>query len=176
MKKIGLLTREKISQEIKDGLSKSEACVFISFKKTKAFPVNKVRNSLKTAHAKLFVAKNTLLAKAFKEANDQDVSSLIEGETGIVFAYDKDVVGACKVLVDFSKENETLKLRGGFLKDKKMTADQLQELVKLPPKEVLVGMVVNGFAAPLTGFMATLNQVVVQLLWTLEEIKKKKEK
>jgi large subunit ribosomal protein L10 len=176
MKKIGLLTREKISQEVKEGLAQSQACVFVGFAKTKAFPVNKVRNSLKSAHAKLFVAKNTLLAKAFKDANNQDVSSLIEGETGVVFAYDKDVIAACKVLVDFSKENESLKLRGGFLKDKKITTVELQELVKLPPKEVLLGMVVNGIASPLTGFMATLNQLVVQFLWILEEIKKKKEK
>ncbi|MDD5194739.1 MAG: 50S ribosomal protein L10 [Candidatus Omnitrophica bacterium] len=174
MKKIGLLTREKISQEIQEGLSKSQACVFISFAKTGAFPVNRMRNSLKSANARLFVAKNTLLAKVFKDKGTQDISGLIEGQTGVVFAFDKDVVAACKVLVDFSKENENLKVRGAFLNEKKISAEQLRELVKLPPKEVLIGMVVSSFAAPITGFMSTLNQVVRQFMWTLEEIKKKK--
>ncbi|MBU2102284.1 MAG: 50S ribosomal protein L10 [Candidatus Omnitrophota bacterium] len=175
MKKIGILTRERIVEEIQDSLARSEACVFVGFPKTKAFAINKVRNQLKNANARMFVAKNTLLEKVFKEAASCDIAGLIEGETGVVFAYDKDVVAACKVLVDFSKGNETLKVKGGFLKDKKISQAQLQELVKLPPKEVLRAMAVSSFAAPLTGFMSTLNQVVLKFLWTLEEVKKKKE-
>ena len=85
-------------------------------------------------------------------------------------------VKACKVLADFAKENEAFQIKGGVLKDKKLTAKDVTDLAKLPSKEILLAMAIGAMAAPLTGFLAAMNQIILKFLWVVEEIKKGKEK
>lgn len=174
MKHIGEIVREKIVEELKESLQQSESCFFINFNKVKASSVSQLRNNLRVVKAKVYVAKNSLFAKAF-DAKQDSLTGFLNGETAVIFAYDKDVVKACKALVDFSKENEILQIKGGFLKDKVVTTEELNALAKLPPKEILLAMALSGLASPITGFVSTLNQVMLKFVWVVEEIKKNKE-
>jgi len=174
-KKIGLLTRERIVKEIKQGVKDIEGCFFVSFNKVGAFPLNELRNNLRDSGARIFVTKNSLFKKALGELGWEDVNSLLEAETGIVIIKDNDVVKACKTLVEFTKETETLQLKGGIIKDKRVSSKELGALAKLPSREVLIGMVVFSFASPLCGFLNTLNQIILKFVWVVEEIKKAKE-
>ncbi|MDD5069327.1 MAG: 50S ribosomal protein L10 [Candidatus Omnitrophica bacterium] len=174
MKSVGVITRETITSEIKDSFSNSQACYFLSFNKVKAVVLNNVRGQLHNLGSRIFVAKNSLVKKAFLDIGWDDLNDFVTGETGIVFVYDQDVVETCKKLVAFSKENETLELKGGILKNKRITSKELIELSKLPAREILLGTAVGALASPITGFMTVLNQIVLKFLWTLEEIKKTK--
>lgn len=171
---IGTIVREKVVSELKENLSQSEGCFFVNFNKVKAFSISQLRNNLRTIKSKVCVAKNSLLSKAF-DANSESIASFISGETAVIFVYDKDVVKTAKALVDFAKENEILKVQGGFLNNKAVSQADLNALAKLPPKEVLLGMAVSGLASPITGFVSTLNQVMLKFVWTVEAIKKNKE-
>lgn len=174
MKTVGLDVKEKIITEVKQSIKDSQGCFFINFNKVKASAVSQLRNNLRDCGAKVFVAKNSLLKLAFDQHAKDDLDGFLAQETAIVFVYDKDIVKTCKSLVDFTKENEALQLRGGFLKKDKITAEGLTALAKLPPKEVLLGMAVSAIASPLTGFVAALNQIVLKFVWVVEEIKKQK--
>jgi large subunit ribosomal protein L10 len=175
MKRIGLLTREKIVEEIQKRLEEAEACFFVNFSKVDAFSLNLLRNDLRKNNASLFVSKDTLFRRAFQNCGYQDLNGLLENETGIVFVYDKDIVKASKIVVDFSKEHENFKIKGGFLGKDKITSEQLAAIAKLPSKEVILAMATSAIASPLTGFLVTLNNIILQFLWLIEEIKKKKE-
>jgi len=176
MKRIGQVAREKIIEEIRADCKKSEGCFFISFNKVKAASISKLRNSLRVNASHVYVAKNALLQKAFDEVDKQGLVGFVNGETGVVFVYDKDIVKTCKALVDFAKENEILQLKGGFLKNRKVTTEEVTALAKLPSKEVLLGMAVGALAAPITGILSTFNQIILKFVWALEEVKKTKEK
>jgi large subunit ribosomal protein L10 len=173
MKTVGSQIKEIIIDDIKKGIQTSEGCFFINFNKVKASAVSSLRIALKTSNAKIYVAKNSLLKRALENGGKKDLDALLAQETGLVFIYDKDVVKTAKALVDFSKENEVIQLRGGFIKEQKISPEGLSALAKLPPKEVLLGMAVSGLASPLTGFLSTMNQVMLKFVWVIEEIKKK---
>jgi len=175
-KRIGLVTREKIVEEFKEKAKDTQGCLFVSFNKVQAFAANSLRNNLKDAGAKVFVTKNSLLKRATKDLDWQGVDEFFDSETGAVFIYDEDIVKSCKVLVDFKKENESLSLKGGFIKDKKITAKEINSLAKLPPREILLGQAVSAIASPLTGFLSSLNQIILKFVWAVEEIKKTKDK
>lgn len=175
MKKIGLLVREQIVDEVKAKVKESEACFFINFNKIEAFPINSIRNNLKGVDSSVFITKNSLVKKVFKDLERPEAEEFLEGETGLVFVYDKDIVKAAKILVDFSKENENLQIKGGFLKEKKLDPKEFGALAKLPSKEVLLGMALNVMASPLTGFLTSLKQVILKFVWAIEEVKKTKE-
>lgn len=174
MKTIGLLVRERIIEEIKEKAKDTNACFFVGFKKVDAFSVNVMRNNLLGTGAKMMVAKNSLFKKAFEDLGWGKLNGVLDSETGVVFAYDQDIVRSCKVIVDFSKDNENVVVKGGFLKDKLISVAEVDALAKLPSKEILLGMALSGLASPLTGFLSTLNQIVLKFLWVVEEIKKKK--
>lgn len=175
IKKIGLLTREKIVEELKQGLKATDGCFFVNFNKVAAFPLNELRNNLRASGAKIFVTKNSLFERTLKELKWEDIDSLLGTETGVVIVNNDDVVGACKILVDFSKESETLQLKGGVIQDKRVSSKELSAIAKLPSREVLIGQIVSSFASPLSGFLNTLNQMILKFVWVVEEIKKIKE-
>ena len=174
-KKIGLLTRGRIVEELKQGVKDTEGCFFVGFNKVGAFPFNELRNNLRDSGARVFVAKNSLFRKALGELGWEDVNSLLEAETGVVVIKEDDIVKACKILVEFTKETETLQLKGGVIKDKRVSPKELSALAKLPSREVLIGTVVSTFASPLRSFLNTLNQIILKFVWVVEEIKKAKE-
>lgn len=174
MKRIGVVVREKIVDEIKENIKEAEGCFFLNFNRVKALSVSQLRNNLRTTGASIYVAKNSLLEKAFDDRKEA-LSTLVSQETAVVFIHDKDIVKTCKALVDFAKENEILQIKGGFIKDKPVTSEEVNALSKLPPKEILLGMAVSGIASPLTSFVSTLNQIVLKFVWAIEEIKKSKE-
>jgi large subunit ribosomal protein L10 len=159
---------------VRQNIQNAQGYFFINFNKVKADALGRLRNNLSDCNTKVFVTKNSLFKIAIADKIKGSSSELLCGETAIVFIYDKDIVKACKTLVDFSKENEVLQLKGGFLGEQPLTSEELITLAKLPPKEMLMGMVVNGFAAPVTGFLCVLNQVILKFVWVIEEIKKQR--
>jgi len=174
VKKIGLLTRERIVDDLKQTIAKADACFFIGFNKVAAFSFNQLRNDLTKAGAKVFITKNSLFKRAFKDLEWHNREELLDKETGAVVVYDKDVVKTCKILVDFAKENEVLSVKGASIGTKNITSKDVQAMAKLPAKEVLLGMAVSGLAAPITGFANCLNQVILKFLWAILEINKVK--
>ncbi|MFH1518998.1 MAG: 50S ribosomal protein L10 [Candidatus Omnitrophota bacterium] len=176
VKKIGLLTRERIVEGLKQGIKDTESYFFISFNKLGAFPLNQLRNNLRDSGARILVAKNSLFERALKDLGWEDIGSLLKAETGIVVIKDHDLVKACKILVDFAKESEVMQLKGGVIKERRISPKEINTLAKLPSREVLISQVVSSFAAPLSGFLNTLNQVILKFVWVVEEIKKVKER
>lgn len=174
MKKIGLLVREKIIEELKERVSNAEGCFFIGFNKIEASSFSDLRNNLKPLGAYVFITKNSLFKRALEELKWKEINNFFEGETGVVLINDKDVATPCKILVDFAKETEILKLKGGVIKEKSLSPKEMVTLAMLPPKDILLSMVVSSLASPLTGFLSSLNQIILKFVWVIEEIKKKK--
>ncbi len=175
VKKIGLLTRERIVEGLRQSIKETEGYFFVCFNKVGAFPLNQLRNNLRESGARILVAKNSLFERALGDLGWEDIKSLLEAETGIVVIKDCDVVKACKILVDFAKESEVMQLKGGVIKERRISPKEMNALAKLPSREILIGQVVSSLAAPLSGFLNTLNQVIVKFVWVVEEIKKAKE-
>ena len=72
------------------------------------------------------------------------------GPTAIAFLEtDGDPVAVAKALSDTARTTKVLAVRGGVLEGRVMTADEVNELAKLPPLDVLRGQVLGAVAAPL---------------------------
>ncbi|MCF7908783.1 MAG: 50S ribosomal protein L10 [Candidatus Omnitrophica bacterium] len=175
VKKVGLITRERIVEDLKEKINGSSGCFFIGFNKVGAFGFNKLRNELAKAGAKIFITKNSLFKRAFKDLDWKDSDDILDKETGAVLVYDDDVVKTCKIIVDFAKESETLQVKGATIQEKKIGPKDVQAMAKLPPRETLLAMAVSGLAAPITGFATCLNQVILKFVWVVAEIRKTKD-
>ena len=92
---------------------------------------------------------------AIKNTNFEMLDKLFVGPTSI--AYSDDPVSTSKVLVDFAKDNENLKILGGAMGEKELTVDEIKTLASLPSLEVMRSMFLNLLVSTQTKIVCTLN-------------------
>jgi large subunit ribosomal protein L10 len=100
-----------------------------------------IRTTLREKKTKLRIVRNRLTMKAFNDLGLKEAQKLFLGPTCIVDA--DDPVTAAKVAVELvEKFNKSLKLAGGVLEGKILSADEVKSLAKSKTKPQLIGDVV----------------------------------
>ncbi len=61
-----------------------------------------------------------------------------------------------KALLDYAKSSKKLIVKGGFFGGKAFTSKQVEELSQLPPKDVLISMVIGLIASPISNLIGTV--------------------
>ncbi len=173
MKKISEVFKEVSASRIKNNLKSSEGIFVINYLKLSSPDMSALRQSLRDSKARLFVVKNTVARRALKDSGLEAIVNTVEGPCGLVFAKEEPV-SISKVLCDFLKTHEQLKLQGGFLQEKVLTKNDIEALAKLPSKDVLRAQVVGALNAPISGFVNVLSQTLKKLVYCLEQIKQTK--
>jgi len=153
----------------------SEGVFITSFKGFTVAESNEIRKLIRDKGGEFRVVKNTLIRLASKDTPAQPLNDYIEGPTALVIAY-QDPVEIAKVLNKFIKDHPSLKLRGFVIKGKGFKGEALEELVKLPPKEVLLSQVLGTLQAPIANFIGVLSAIIRNFLYVLKAIEEKKAK
>lgn len=174
MKKLGLLFKETSEGMIRTSLSESNTVFIIKYSKLSSPDLTSLRQSLKGSQADLFVVKNSVARRALKAAGLDSLLKSVEGPCGMVFIKDEPV-GISKVLCNFAKEHENLKLEAGLLKDKVLSSKDIEALAKLPSREVLRAQVVMTLNSPISSLVIVLNQTLKKFVICLDQIRQKKD-
>lgn len=173
-KKIGELYRDLVSSELRRRLEGSTDIFLFSYKKLKSVEMTNLRKNLKTAGASILVTKNSFIKRAFETAGKpSEAFSLVDGPMAMVFVKD-DPVTVSKVLMNFVKQYEAISVRGGFLAERLLTAEDIKRLSTLPSRQALYAQVASTLNAPIGKLASTLNQIVAKLVYALSAIKDKK--
>jgi len=142
------------------GLLKSAQSVVLSdFTGLDVAAISDLRRQCREAGIRYRVVKNTLAKRAVEDAGMNELTPLLEGPNAWA-VHESDQVVAAKVLHDFAKDNESLKIRAGFMEGRLLSIDELQALAKLPSREVLLAQVVGTLAAPMSGFAGVLTALL----------------
>ena len=91
-------------------------------------------------------------------------------EIALVLGY-KDEVSPAKLVWQTSKTNQNLKIIGGFMNNKLMTAEEVATLAQLPSREELLAKMVGSMASPMSGFLTVLQGNIKGLVRVLSQIK-----
>jgi large subunit ribosomal protein L10 len=73
---------------------------------------------------------------------------------------DTDPVAAAKILSNYAEKIETFEIKAGFVDGKVLDKDGVNELAKLPSKEVLIGKVLGSLQSSLYSLAYVLQAVV----------------
>src|SRR5205823_808234 len=115
------------------------------------------------------VVKNTLGRIAAKESGNEALLALLEGPTAIAFLEaDGDMVAVAKALSDSARQTRILTIRGGVLQGKVISGDEVGELAKLPPLDVLRGQVLGAIVAPLTSLLGLVTAPLQNLVGLID--------
>jgi large subunit ribosomal protein L10 len=145
--------------EFSDLLSRAQSIVLADFTGLNVAAVSQLRRRCRAAGVEYKVVKNTLARRAVERAGIQDLSALLEGPNAWA-VHPGDQVAAAKVLVDFAKEHEVFKIRGGLVEGRVLTHKELVALAKLPGRDVLLAQVLGTLQAPMAGFAGALAAVL----------------
>jgi large subunit ribosomal protein L10 len=173
MKKIGKLVKEISVNRIQERLKSANSVFVLKYSGLSSPDLSTLRLSLKGANAKLFVVRNKITRRSLEGLEFKDLARFIDGPCGFVFAKDEPV-GVSKVLCDFLKTHEQMKLEGGALKDRILEKKDIEALAKLPSKEVLRAQVVGALNAPILKLVMVLNGNLRKVVCCLDQIKQKK--
>lgn len=158
--------------ELAEKLKGSCAGVVVSYKGINVADDTKLRKDLRESGVEYTVVKNTLLRRAAAEAGLDLPDDVLEGTTAIAISKD-DHVAAARILCEFANKNKYFKAKSGFVEGKVITENEVNELAKLPTKEVLIAKALGGFNAPISGFVSVLNGTIRSLAIVLNAIAEK---
>jgi large subunit ribosomal protein L10 len=173
MKKLGLLFKEISENRIKNNLKESNSVFIVKYSGLSSPALTHLRQSLKNSNASLFVVKNSIARRALKNSGLEPFIEAIEGPCGLIFVKEEPV-NASRVLYDFSRDHEQLRLEGGILKDEILTRVDIERLSRLPTKEILRIQVILALKSPMASLAIVLNQVLRKFIYCLEQVKNKK--
>lgn len=160
--------KEQVINELAESLSKSTIVIATDYRGLTAKDMVQLRRHLREAGVDYKVAKNTLTKFAAEKTGRTQMNELLLGPMAIAFGYDDEVKPA-KVLNDFIKSSgSTLKITGGLLGDKMLTAADVTYLASIPPKEVLIARLVGQLASPIQNLHYLLSSPIRGLLYTLQ--------
>ncbi len=164
--------KKQIVAELAEKLKSACAGVIVDYKGINVADDTKLRKELREAGVDYSVVKNTLLSRAAKEAGLEGLDPVLEGTTALAVSKE-DHVAAARILCKFAETNKSIKPKAGFVEGKTIDVAEVENLAKLPTKEVLVAKALGGLNAPITGFVTVLNGTMKGLVVALNAIAEK---
>jgi large subunit ribosomal protein L10 len=142
--------KKRVVEELTERLRASESLIIADYRGLTMPQIDKLRSELLEHGARFQVVKNTLTRRAAEAAGADALLTLLEGPTAIAFLEsDGDPVAVAKALGAAARETRVLAVRGGLLEGRAITADDVDNLAKLPPLDQLRGQVLGAITAPL---------------------------
>jgi large subunit ribosomal protein L10 len=143
--------KERVVTELVERLRTAETLIVADYRGLSMTEIDNVRSELLKHGARFSVVKNTLTRRAAEAAGIDSLVALLEGPTAIAFLESGgDPVAVAKALGDAARTTRVLAVRGGMLEGSPITAEDVANLAKLPPAELLRSQLVNAVAGPLT--------------------------
>jgi len=165
--------KASIISELSGSFQKSKFAVVTDYCGLTVSQLQNIRIELRKCDAEIRVAKNTFLKRAVAETSSSCLTDDFSGTTAVVVAY-ADPVGPAKVVTKFADDNEKFVIRSAALDGRRITADGLRALSKLPGRDVLLGQVLSVMNAVPTGLVRVLSGVPRNFLYALQAIADKK--
>lgn len=152
-------------------LEKSRAVILTEYIGLTMKDLDALRSKVREAGGEFHVIKNTLGKLAFKEAGYDVPENYFAGSTAAGFAFE-DAPAVAKAIMDFARTAEALKVKGGYMDTRPVSAEQVKALAELPPLPVMRAQLLGTLLAPasqLTRLLAEPGRQVASVLRAFSE-------
>ncbi len=156
-----MLTRAKkedIVSSLKESIESANALFLTNLIGVTANDAVAIRKNVRDAKGKVVITRNTLFRRAAEGTYAEELLKGIKGPHAVAFSFE-DAPGVAKALYDAGEENELVDLKGGFLKEKALTIEEIKQLAKLPSRDQMLGTLLATFMAPTSAFARVLHAI-----------------
>jgi large subunit ribosomal protein L10 len=147
--------KNELIHQYGEWMKNSQLQVVLSYAGLSMKDVDLLRSKLREVGGEFHVVKNTLVKLAFQQAEMPLPEKLFEESTAVAFAFE-DAPALAKTLNDFTKTSEFLKVKGGYLDKKPVSAAGVKALADMPPLPVMRAQLLGMLLAPASKLVRTL--------------------
>lgn len=166
---LNLEEKKAVVAEVAEQFKAAQAAVLAEYRGLTVAQMTDLRAKARQSQVYLRVVKNTLAERAVQGSTFEVLREQFSGP--LALAISKDPVAVAKLLADFAKDNEPLKIRVGAMGGRLMSLDQVQALARLPSREQLLATLAGTLQAPIVKFVRTLNEVPAKFVRTLAAVR-----
>jgi large subunit ribosomal protein L10 len=161
--------KERVIAELTERLRTADTLIVADYRGLTMPQIDALRGRLLEHGATFSVVKNTLTRRAAEAAGVEGVMALLEGPSAVAFVEsDGDAVAVAKALADSARDTKILTLRGGLMQGRTISGEDVEELSKLPPLDVVRGQVLGIVIAPLTQLLALVSAPLQNLVGLID--------
>jgi len=146
--------KEELISLLKDKLTSSSFVAVIHYRGMSDKELYDMRVALKAKDCGMKIAKNTLVKVAIQGTDLEALTPHLSGPTAVL--YSQDMIALSKVISDFSKDVEVLKIKIGYLDKELISEDAIRDLAKLGSLEEVRA----SFLGKLTGVQSNFARVL----------------
>jgi large subunit ribosomal protein L10 len=165
-------TQKKIDTvaELKGRIERATLVASAEYRGLRVKEMVEMRRRLREAGIEVRVVKNSLLRLAAEEADKGDLLQIIEGPTALAVSYG-DVIEAAKALSGYAQgAPQGFAIRGGFMDGAVLSAQDIRDLVRIPPKPVLLAQFMGQMQSPLAGFVGLMEAPLHELMGLMQAL------
>jgi len=144
-------------------------CVLVSYRGMKAREAHRLRQEVRQLGGRLTAVKNSLFALALDRLGAAELKGLLEGPIAVVQS--ETSVDAAKVAQEMTKLCAAIQVRGAYVDGTVVSPQKVEELARIPSREVLLGMVAGALMGPLRRLASALMAKPRALVSALDQLR-----
>ena len=167
------LQKEQDAEVLRQELAEIPNAILVDFQGLDVAAATDLRRKLRDGDARFRVVKNSIALRAIEDSPLAGLSDAFVGQTAIAYT-DGDIVGVAKTLREFAKELETPNFKAGIVDGVPISAEEFEQLAKLPPRDELLAKMLYLMNYPITGLATALNGILRGFVTVLDQIREQK--
>lgn len=161
------LEKTSILNEITERLQASDCTIVLSYGGLTVAEFYELRKAVLPLEGRCTIAKNTLIAKAAKDLGWADITAMLTGPSAVVTGKG-DVAELAKIVCQFVKTHNKAAVKGGALEKAALTAEDVDNLSKLPSKDQMRAQLLATLMAPATNLVRIFVAPAQSVLYVLK--------
>ncbi len=169
-----LQIKQQAVEELAEVVGKSQVVVAAHYRGMTVTQMTRLRAIGRERGVHIQIIKNTLARRALVGSQYEGLQDKLVGPTILAFSIDEPNAAA-KLIQEFSKECEALKVQALGLENKVLAADALNSVAKMPNREQAIVMLLVALNGPVQKLACTMQETYAKLARVMQEVAKKRE-
>ena len=147
----------KLAEKIKN----AKLVILTDYRGITVEDVTKLRADFRKSNSEYAVIKNNIIRRALAECKIEGLDDVLVGPTAILMD-NNDYLAPAKTLYNYTKKNDSYKIKGAILEGKVISVEEIIELAKLPSREELLSKLAGSLLGTISKLAVGLDQVRVK--------------
>ena len=150
--------KQPVVQEISEKIDGAQSLVLVDHRGLTVQQDTELRKQLREAGVFYKVYKNTMMNFAFKGTEFEGLCDLLNGPSAIAVSKE-DATAPARIIYEFAKTAKNLEVKGGAVEGRILDIAGLEEVSKIPSREILLGRLLGSMRSPIANFARVINQI-----------------
>ena len=157
---LNLESKKAVVAGVSEALKSAQTVVLAQYAGVTVEKMTSIRARARKENVYLHVVKNTLVRKAVEGTKFAPLADKMVGQ--LVYSVSEDPVAAAKIINEFAKENDAVKIVAGMYNDKELDMAGVKQLAAIPSRDELLAMVMGVMLEIPAGFVRCLAAIKEQ--------------